>query len=134
VLAGESVENLYNEGKDLLYQWKRVGDILTATGNPIEATVSNTYEVAKAEGAPHHGWLKQYEKLPDHLIQKSIRSIQKQIQEHEAWIKNPTLKLGDVNQVDPRALSDYIHHKWPSDIQRQKEQLSILQGILEARS
>jgi hypothetical protein len=94
--------------------------------------VPNAYEVAKA-GGKHKGWLKQYEALPDHLLQKSIRSIQKRIQEHETWIENPASKLGDLSQLDLRALDDYLHHKWPSDIRRQQEHVTILQGILEAR-
>ena len=130
--GGETLEAIYNEGKDDLYKWRRVGDILTATGNPSEATVSNAYKIAKA-GGKHEGWLKQYEALPDHLIQKAIRSLQRRIVEHEVWIQNPASKLGDVSQVDPRALDDYIRQKWPSDIQRQQEQLAILEGILEAR-
>jgi hypothetical protein len=55
----ETLEAIYNEGKDPLYRWRRVGDILTATGNPSEAAVSNAYEIAKA-GGKHAGFFKQY--------------------------------------------------------------------------
>lgn len=121
--------------KAMLAQWKAElpPKLWAALATQMRIDVSNAYEVAKA-GGRNSGWFKQYDLLPDHLIQKSIRSLQKRIQEHEAWIKNPASKLGDVSQVDSRALDDYIHHKWPNDIRRQQEQAAILQGILEARN
>jgi hypothetical protein len=69
--------------------------------------------------------------VPDQLIEKAIRSIGKQIALHQAWIADPTSKLGN-DRYSPQRVDEY-RKKWSKDIQRQREQLSILQDILEAR-
>ncbi len=71
ILAGKAtIEEVYHESKDALYQWRKVGDILSpATATPAGAAVSNAYEAAKA-GGKHAGYLNQYQSLPDHLVEK----------------------------------------------------------------
>ena len=73
ILAGKaSIEEVYNEGKDELYKWRRVGDILSpATATPAGAAVSNAYEVAK-DGGRHHGVYKRYRSTRTPEIEKSI--------------------------------------------------------------
>jgi len=90
----------------------------------------NDYETAKA-GGPHHGFWKEKSKLPNHLIEKSIRSIEKQIALHESWIAKPYSKLSP--DIDARQVADLVNEKWPQDIQRQREQVQILRGILNER-
>jgi hypothetical protein len=71
---------------------------------------------------------KQKSKLPSHLIKKSIRSIEKQIALHEFWIAKPYSKLPP--DTDSRQVADLVNEKWPQDMQRQREQVEILRGIL----
>jgi hypothetical protein len=108
-----------------------VGDILTATGNPSEAIVSNAYEVAKA-GGKHAGYLKQYASLPDHLVEKAVRGFEKQIAMHKSWIENPFLKLPP--NYPPKDTDILVKKKWPSDIARLEEQRDVVLGILRERN
>ncbi len=91
------------------------------------------YEIARQPGGANHGFLVQYRKLPDHLIQKAIRSIQKQMDQHRAWIADPALKLGDLSQFPPDQVAHYVQRKWPADMRRQQAQIDVLEGILEER-
>lgn len=49
---------------------------------------TDAYETAKA-GGKHWGTLKNSRLLPDNLIEKSIRSLDKRINEHQAKIADP---------------------------------------------
>ncbi len=91
---------------------------------------ASAYEVAKAGGA-HENFLRDYSKLPDHLIEKAIRSINRVVAQHEVWIADPKAKLGQGANTDRmRRLAD---DKWPKDIARQREQIDILRAILKER-
>ncbi|MBK6742517.1 MAG: hypothetical protein IPG66_05870 [Hydrogenophilales bacterium] len=107
-----------------------------AAGAAIKAAsgsvATEAYTVAKAGGA-HAGYLSNYYDLPDHLIQKAIRSTEKQIANHEAWIANPATKLKDLSKFDAEQVRRYVDDKWPADIKRQREHVSILEGILKER-
>lgn len=68
-------------------------------------------------------------------LEKGILKLQKQIELHESLIKKPSetmnqLGKGDWSNLDPRQQKALIEKKWPADIARQKEQQSILKGIL----
>jgi hypothetical protein len=63
-------------------------------------------------------------------LQKGIASIERQIAEHEAKIANPEKFIEGWSALDPRQQQALITKKWPSDIQRQSEQLDILKGLL----
>lgn len=133
ILVGKAtIEEVYNEGKDALYQWRKVGDILSpATAIQAGAAVSNAYEAAKA-GGKHAGYLNQYQSLPDHLVEKAARGFEKQIAAHESWIADPSLKLPpDYPATDVERL---VTKKWPSDIARLKEQRDIVLGIIKERN
>lgn len=93
--------------------------------------VSDAYAIAKA-GGPHHGWLEKQRKLPTVKLLKSIRSLEKQIALHRQWIVDPYLKLQADTPLD--RVDDLVRSKWPHDIQRQQEQIAILQGVLHERS
>jgi peptidoglycan hydrolase-like protein with peptidoglycan-binding domain len=97
--------------------------------NFLEAIKNHPYVVAK-NGGKHSGFYKQYiNKSPDQ-IRKAINSIDKQIAEHKDKIKNPEKYIPNFKNLDPRQQHALIHKKWPADIQRQKEQKEILEGIL----
>jgi len=90
----------------------------------------NAYVVA-LEGGKHAGFLNNYVSRSSAQIQKGIRSIQKEILEHQDKIRNPSKHIEGFEKFDIRKQKNLIEKKWPSDIKRQKEQLEILKGILK---
>lgn len=135
-LQGQAtLEEIYNQGTDPLYQWQRLGDILPATGaanapaTEADAAMSNAYEAAKA-GGKHQDWYKQQLDLGYRQLQKGIRSFEKQIKDHEAWMNDPQSKVNDWASRDIRYREGLIK-KWQQDIARHKEQIEILKGVLK---
>ncbi|MCZ8190152.1 MAG: hypothetical protein O9326_10560 [Microcystis sp. LE19-338.1B] len=93
--------------------------------------VNDPYNIAK-QGGKHSGFYNEYAKKPDSQIRKGIESINKQISEHQKKIEDPQKFISDFDKLDPRqqkALPD----KWQSDINRQNEQKTILEGLLKER-
>lgn len=66
-------------------------------------------------------------------IEKGIKSLEKQIQEHADKISNPQKYIKDFDKLDIRQQENLINKKWNSDIARQKEQKQILEQILQER-
>lgn len=95
---------------------------------------ADAYKIAQQPRGANHGFLEQYRKLPNHLVQKAVRSIQKQIDQHHAWIDDPALKLGDLRHFAPTQIAYYTQRKWPADIRRQQTQIDVLTGLLEERN
>lgn len=92
--------------------------------------MSNAYEVAEA-GGPHHGWMEKQRTLPTVKLLKSIRSLEKQIAQHQKWIENPHPKLPTDMPTEEKDY--YVAIKWPNDIARQRQQIEIL-GVLNERN
>ena len=92
--------------------------------------MATAYETARAGGS-HANFLRDYGALPDHLIEKALRSLGRQVELHQAWIADPTAKLG--GQFDREYARRLVEQKWPKDILRQREQIEILRGILRER-
>jgi hypothetical protein len=129
------LEGIYNQGKDPLYQWRRMGDFgqnASTTSTKTGVDVSNAYEVAKA-GGKHSPWYKQQLDLGYRQLQKGIQSIEKQIADHESWIADPRKKVQDWTVRDPRYQAGLLK-KWQQDIARQKEQVEILKGVLKEKN
>lgn len=102
-----------------------------------EIAGKTAYEIAK-NGGKNSGFLKNNVERTSKELQKGIQSIQKQIEEHSSLIKNPretmkNLGKGDWESLDPRQQKALLEKKWPSDVARQEEQKSILQGIIKER-
>lgn len=93
--------------------------------------MSNAYETAKA-GGPHHGWMEKQHKLPTAKLLKSIRSLERQIAQHQQWIANPYLKIPADTPIDEA--NYYVTTKWPGDITGQRQQIDIIQGVLHERN
>jgi hypothetical protein len=51
---------------------------------------------------------------------------------HEAWISDPSSKIADWNDRDPRYQSGLLK-KWQQDIKRQVEQVQIIRGVLQEK-
>lgn len=101
---------------------------VTAAPPPI----GGAFAAARA-GGTHAGFLGNYYDLPAHLVRKGIRSIEKQIANHEAWIADPVIKLKHLAEMNPEQVRRYVEEKWPADVQRQREHVDILKGILKER-
>jgi hypothetical protein len=86
------------------------------------------YEEARS-GGRHAGFLRNYEGRSPEEIDRGIRSIEKQIADHESWIAMPTRKIPNWEKLDPRQRKALVERKWPADIARQREQLSILKEL-----
>jgi len=84
-------------------------------------------------GGKHEVFLKNYEKRTDRELQKGIRSIQKQIIEHQDKIVNPQKHYPEWENVRPEKREHLVNEKWNEDIQRQREQKEILECILKNR-
>lgn len=101
------------------------------TGCP-KASGPGAFETAK-NGGKHAGYYKNYADKPTPEIKKAIDSQKKLIAEHQSKIANPEKHIPDFKKLDPRQQEALVNKKWPSDIQRQSEQLDILEGILKSR-
>jgi hypothetical protein len=93
--------------------------------------VSNAYEIAKA-GGKHAGLVNNYIDLPIPMIERGIRSLERQIANHQGWIKNPMSKLPPG--LDQRRVEHLINKKWPEDIARLETERDVLRGLLEERN
>ena len=92
--------------------------------------MAKAYDEAKA-GGRHGGFLRNYEDLPDHLIEKAIRSLSARIAEHQRWIEAPLQKVGPgTSETDIRNLAT---RRWPREVAGFEEQREILQGLLAER-
>lgn len=88
------------------------------------------YEAAKA-GGKHKGFLRIYQELPDHLIEKAIRSLAARASEHRAWIADPALKVRvELSDAERARLVAVV---WPKEVRGFEEQISILEDVLRDR-
>ncbi len=97
----------------------------------------SAYETALT-GGRHSGWLNSMSKLPTSKLQKGIISMEANILEHRNLISNPAKYMqqyekGNWSSLDIRQQQHLLNVKWPGDIQRAKEQINILQGIIKSR-
>ena len=90
-------------------------------------TINDAYKVAK-DGGKHAGLLKNYRDMPIAMVERAIRSMEKQIDLHDSWIKNPYSKLSA--DEDQRRVSALVNKKWPDDILRIKAEAEVLRGHL----
>jgi hypothetical protein len=95
---------------------------------------NSAYQAALHKDGAHHGWYRQQQELTDAELKKGIKSLQKQIEKHRLWISDPTTKIPGFANFHPDRQSNLIERKWPQDIQRQQEQIGILEGILRKRN
>ncbi len=93
-------------------------------------TSEGALEIAEA-GGRHAGFMRNYQGKPPGELRRGIDSLKKQIAEHKDKIANPEKYIPNWKSLDPRQQKALIDKKWPSDIQRQTEQLEILEGLLK---
>jgi RHS repeat-associated protein len=93
------------------------------------ATERGAFEEA-ATGGKHAGLLDNYRGRSAEEISKGIRSFEKQIAEHQEKIMNPAKGIPEWSTLDARQQNALVNSKWPSDIQRLREQADVLRGLL----
>jgi len=74
----------------------------------------------------------EYYKLPTAKLLKSIRSLERQIAQHQQWIDDPYSKIPVDTLIDEA--NYYVTTKWPGDIARQRQQIDIIRGVLHERN
>ena len=104
----------------------------TVENNVKKQITNDAYEIAKS-GGKNSGFYKNYLDKSTKEIEKGIKSLEKQIQEHTDKISNPQKYIKDFDKLDVRQQENLINKKWNSDIARQKEQKQILEQILQER-
>jgi DNA primase len=97
--------------------------------SPVGA-VKGAFEVA-AEGGRHAGFLRNYLGKSGKELERGIASIEREIATHLNKIKNPAKHIEGFDKLDPRQQQSLINKRWPSDVQRQREQLEILKRLRE---
>jgi len=109
---------------------KRVGQG-SNRGARLKPSMVTAYEIAKT-GGKHSGWYDTQRELTEKQLSKGIRTLEKQIARHEKWIADPFSKIPDYDNFDQRRQTALILG-WKQDIQRHRELLEILHGILKER-
>lgn len=99
------------------------------TKQTIKNSMSTSTKIAK-EGGKHHGQLKEFLKQSPDQLKKTIKSFDKQIKQHQEWIKNPQKKVEQFSTFRKSHQENLIHH-WKQDIARHKELKSIAEDILK---
>lgn len=91
---------------------------------------NEAYQTARS-GGRNSGLLKNYSDLPDNLVEKAIRSLERQIDLHRGYAADPYLKV--PRGYDPEKIGYLVHEKWPKEILRFSEEIDVLRGLLEDR-
>jgi hypothetical protein len=91
------------------------------------------YETAKQRNGKYYGFYNTHSKLSEPELFKSIKSSLAQIDKHRKWVDNPRTKNPDFYCLDPRQQKNLIEVHWPADIQRHRDQIEIINGILKDR-
>jgi hypothetical protein len=93
--------------------------------------MATAYEIAKA-GGRHSGLYRRFSKERTALIEKSIRSLEKMLEEHQSKINDPTKYVSpDISQLH---LQNLINHYWPEEIENFRQQIEVLTGLLKERN
>ncbi|MDD5037121.1 MAG: hypothetical protein PHE55_20535 [Methylococcaceae bacterium] len=88
------------------------------------------YENAKA-GERHGGFYRKWKDKRTEEIEKSIRSLQEQIDLHQNKINNPDQYIDP--DVSPQQRDGLINRYWPKEILNFQQQINVLKGILSER-
>ncbi|MCU7934122.1 MAG: phage head morphogenesis protein [Candidatus Thiodiazotropha sp. (ex Dulcina madagascariensis)] len=108
--------------------------------NPRKAALSQeaadiwrmAYNTA-ATGGKHAGTLRRYRAVSTTEIRRGIRSLERQIGKHQAWLADPTLKVDSFYNLPEVQQLALLEKRWPEDILRQREKIGVMRGLLENR-
>lgn len=107
------------------------GLVVRLSSTAVAATGMGSDGGRPLAGGKHSGFLRNYQGRPPEELRKGITSLKKQIAEHQDKIAHPERHIPDWSSLDPRQRDALVNKKWPSDIQRQTEQLDILEALLK---
>lgn len=99
----------------------------SATTASAASAVPAAYLAASA-GGEHAGLLARMRGEGKIQLDKAVRSYEKRIAEHEAWIAQPQIKLGAG--YDPQEARRLVEKKWPKDIARLRAERDVIVGLL----
>ena len=146
--GADPIDNSDLAGTDFGDEEEQLGDLADATaGDAVVAGPGDELawdqeaeqideDAAWAEavrGGRNAGFYNNYVSRPVAQIQRGITSIQNRITEHEDALVDPESKNAEWNTLDPRQQRALITRTWPSQLDRQRAQLSILKGILREK-
>ena len=94
--------------------------------------MSNAYNEAKRVDGKHYGWYLRQQELKDAELEKGLRSFERLIARHEAWLTDPATKVQSFYGERIERQQALIAG-WQQDIKRHREFIDILRGILKER-
>ena len=115
---------------------KKVGKLEETIHNGLGKLASQSETeayIAAKNGGKHAPLIRRCGEQTNKEIQKSIKSLEKQIIKHQDKIANPTNHYPDWHKLDPREREALINRKWPAEIQCFTEERDILQSVLDQR-
>jgi hypothetical protein len=126
-----AVESVTVSAESVTIALAPVAVAMSARGSDGEGAPSQSALEIAETGGKHAGFLKNYQGKSPEELRRGIASIQKQIALHKDKMANPEKHIPNWSSLDPRQQEALIQKKWPSDIQRQAEQLEILEELLK---
>ena len=132
---GKGRAELWRNGKITMDQMISGGQPLSL--NELKAKydkpILNNMDIFKEakSGGTYAGFYDRYKNEYTKRLNKSIKSYEEVIAEHEAWIRNPKLKLGDGHE---QKIIEQNIKKWREDITRNSDYKTIIKGILEDKA
>ncbi len=108
----------------------------------VEKLSESAYEIAK-RGGRHSGQYNLYKNKPLKQLNKALRSHRKTLKEHKNLINNPAKYLKLYNKekdgtswagLKTQHKKILLKKKWPKDIQRAKENINVIKGIIKNRN
>ncbi|MBS3953641.1 MAG: hypothetical protein KGZ88_11895 [Methylomicrobium sp.] len=132
LLKGKDIDAILNAGIDPQYHFKRLGEFIsTAKPDMLSNMTKNDFEIAQS-GGRHHGFLNDWSDKKESKIKKTMGSLQKNIEIHQAKIKNLYDYIDRV--VSEQELNYLISVYWPKEIRNFLQQINILKEILRERN
>jgi hypothetical protein len=132
---GKGRAELWKSGKITMDQMISGGNPLSlndlkAKHNRLTLNNMDIFKEAKS-GGTYAGFYDRYKNEYTKRLNKSVKSYEDVIAEHEAWIRNPKLKIGDGHE---QKIIEQNIKKWQEDIARNSDYKTIIKGILEDKA
>jgi hypothetical protein len=93
----------------------------------------SAFNEAKKPNGKHHGFYARYVTESEYFIHRSIRSLRKQIEYHQAKIDQPELFFLNLTELDDSQKIALMLENWKHEISVFADQIEILSGILAER-
>jgi hypothetical protein len=93
----------------------------------------DAFTAAQTPDGKHHGFYLRYKDEPSFFLESGIRALEKRLGEHEAKVVQPDKYVPEFSALPEHQQASLIAN-WMDEIANFREQISILQGILERRT